>query len=665
MKKIILLFLFIIPFSYSQNKYYIYFKDKEINSGTSLNKNSALYTQTVNLLTERCIARRQKSMGKDNIVTFEDISLSKTYVNKLQTIGIKIENQLKWFNAVSAYLTDEQKAEVQDLSFVKSIEAVRVKKFTHEKTSSNAVMHKIGSGPTKAEYGFSYFQLNLSDIPAVHSKGITGDGIIIGILDNGFHWKEHESLINKKVIGEYNFVFHDSSTAYQTGDAAESGNHGTMVFSIIGGFKDNFMIGAAYNASFILAKTEDDRSESRIEEDNYAAALEWMEGLGADVTTSSLGYTTFDDTTYSYTYKDLDGKTTISAKAVELAFQRGVLTFSAAGNEGADTWYYIDTPADAADVIAVGAVNSDNNIAEFSSHGPTYDGRIKPEVVAMGVTDYGADVSASGGYSSYEYGSGTSYATPIASGVGALLLSAFPYLTNVQARNIILATADNTNSPNNTKGYGLISAEKAIAYPNLSDTSGSYRINKIFFSTNAIANAYIHYSTDSALFNTQSLSYDGSLKYSYAVPQYSNGQRIYFYFTYTDSAGSDFREPSTGSYALKYGQMEIVTSVINSSATKGSVLSTNYPNPFNPFDPLHPYTKIDFYPNSNENAKLIILDAIGQTVKVLFNGMAMMNPTSVTWDGRNDRGIMCASGVYYYILTIGGKSYGNKMVLVK
>jgi hypothetical protein len=662
MKKIILFFLLIVPFSYSQNKYYIYFKDKEVNSGTTLNKNSALYSRAVNLLTERGIARRQKSMGKDNIVTFEDLPLSKTYVGNLQSIGIKIENQLKWFNAVSAYLTEEQKAQVQNLSFVKSVEQVKVKKFTHEKTYPNTAIQKIKSGPTTAEYGDSYGQLNLSDIPEVHSKGITGDGIIIGILDNGFHWKEHESLINKKVIGEYNFVFHDSSTAYQTGDAAESGNHGTMVFSIIGGYKDNSIIGAAYNASFILAKTEDDRSESRVEEDNYAAALEWMEGLGVDVTTSSLGYTTFDDTTSSYTYKDLDGKTTISAKAVELAFQRGVLAFNAAGNEGADTWHYIDTPADAADVIAVGAVNSDNKVADFSSVGPTYDGRIKPEVVAQGVSDFGADVSTAGGYSSYENGSGTSFATPIASGVGALLLSAFPYLTNVQARNILLATADNAGSPDNSRGYGLISAEKAISYPNLSDTSGSYRINKIFFSTNAIANAYIHYSTDSVLFSTQSLPYDGSLKYSYGVPKYTSGQRIYFYFTYIDNAGSSFREPSEGSYAFKYGQMEIGTSVNDSEGTADYVLSTNYPNPFNPGSQS---TKINFYAKSNGNARLIILNAIGQTVKLLFNGVATAGKNTVAWNGKNDRGAMCASGVYYYILTVDGKSYGNKMVLIK
>ncbi|MGD1006659.1 MAG: S8 family serine peptidase [Ignavibacteriaceae bacterium] len=660
MKNIFVLFLLIIPFTFSQNKYLIYFKDKGINPTNVLDKNSAAYIEAVNHLMAHSITRREKVMGKDNIITFEDFSLNKDYINNLQAMGIKIENQLRWFNAVSAYLTSEQISQVTSSPFVKSVEPVRIIKFTKEKTFSKTGIEKTSGVPTQIDYGGAYGQLNLSDIPIVHSKGINGAGVIVGILDDGFIWKEHESLVNAKVLAEYNFVFHDSSTAPQPSQNTVYGYHGTMVFSIIGGYKDSSIIGSAYGASFILAKTEDDRSESHIEEDNYAAALEWMESLGVDLTTSSLGYNIFDDTTYSYTPADMNGITTICAKAANLAFQRGVLTFTAAGNEGGDSWNIIDTPADALDILAAGAVDSENNLADFSSRGPTADGRIKPDVVAQGVEAFGADVSS--GFSSYEVGDGTSFSTPISSGIGALLLSAYPYLTNVQVRNIILETSANANTPNNNIGYGLISAKRAISYPNLSDTSGNYRINKIFFSTNAITNAYIYYSLNSSLFSTQSLSYDGKLKYSFAVPQLTEEQVLSFYFTYLDNTGKSYREPSSGFYNFKYGQTNIVNSIISNVNTATEKLSNNYPNPFYSNSQ---YTYIDFYANSSENAKIIIFNTLGQRIKILFNGVATAGKNTVAWDGKNDRGAKCASGVYYYILNIEGKKYGNKMMIIK
>ncbi len=659
MKNIIVLFLLFAPFIISQNKYMIYFKDKGISLANSLNKNSTIYKEALSQLSERAIERREKVMPADKIITYEDLPIKKDYVTQLENLGIKIQNKLNWFNAVSAYLTEDQKNKIEEFSFVKKIDPVRILKFNPEKIQIKNQLNKIGSSFSQIDYGPAYGQLKLSDIPIVHSKGINGKGVIIGILDNGFHWRDHESLVNKKIIGEYNFVFHDSSTAPQPGDSPESGLHGTYVFSILGGYKDSSIIGAAYNASFILAKTEDDRSESHIEEDNYAAALEWMEGLGVDITTSSLGYNIFDDTTYSYTYKDMDGKTTICAKAVELAFQRGVLTFTAAGNEGNQAWYYVDTPADGLHIIAVGAVDANNNVAGFSSRGPTYDGRIKPDVVAQGVNVYGAAVV--NGFNAYGYNSGTSAATPIASGCGALLLSAFPYLTNIQARNILLETADNYSTPNNDRGYGLISAEKAIEFPNLSDSSNYFKINKIFFSQNGIqsGSAEIHFTTNDSNFVSSSLSFDGSLKYYYTLPQMINGQIINFYFTYSDTIGNNIREPLSDYFNFKYGQLDITSGSLQNSIEFNNVLSNNYPNPFSS------KTNISFNAQGNEIARLVILNTIGQTVKVLFNGVAASGINTLVWDGKSDRVIKCASGVYYYILSLNGKKYGNKMVLVK
>ena len=218
-----------------------------------------------------------------------------------------------------------------------------------------------------------------------------------------------------------------------------------------------------------------------------------MENLGVDVTSSSLGYNEFDPETYSYTYADMDGKTTIVTKAAELAFQRGVVTITAAGNEGNKKWYYIIAPADGFNTVAVGAVDSDNNIATFSSRGPTYDGRIKPDIVAMGVNVYGA---SSNGTNLYTYGSGTSSATPIAGGIAALLLSAYPYLTNEQVRSIFHETSDNSENPNNERGYGLLSAAKAISFPNLERSGNNFILHKAFMDSFSVSNVQLHYSTD-------------------------------------------------------------------------------------------------------------------------------------------------------------------------
>lgn len=666
MKKIILLALLLVPLVYSQNKYLIYFKDKGIPPDGSLSKTSALYKDALSLLTPRAIARREKVMPSGNIITYEDLPIRQDYIGKLESIGVKIENKLRWFNAVSAYLTDNQITQIRSLPFVEKVDPVRVIYVKHGESEVNPGLNKTSSSPEQADYGPSFGQYQLSGIPIVQSKGLNGSGIIIGILDNGFHWKDHESLTNRKVIHEYNFVFHDSSTAWQPGDDPSSGYHGTYVFSILAGYKDSSIIGPAYNASFILAKTEDDRSESRIEEDNYAAALEWMESLGVDITTSSLGYNIFDTASTSYTYQDLNGNTTISAKALSLAFQRGVLTFTAAGNEGDSQWYYIDTPADAFNSIAVGAVDSNNKLAIFSSHGPTADGRIKPDLVAQGLNVYGANVDPTrgGGFNQYFIESGTSAATPIACGIGALLLNAFPYLNNIQARQILLETSNNYNSPDNNIGYGLISAEMAIAYPNISDSSGNFRINKVFFSNNGIKNnsALIYYSTGTTNFTSAPLNYDGTLKYTFTVPQSLDGQLVNFYFNYTDTLGNIVREPAANFYQITIDSFDVVLNNKPSSTDSVRILGVSYPNPLTPKNSL---VRINFYARTNENAKLVLYNSIGQVVRVLYEGSAITGTNTVSWDGRNSNGIMCSSGVYFYRLNLGGKDYYNKLMIVK
>ena len=312
---------------------------------------------------------------------------------------------------------------------------IRVRKFVFKspELESPSELFRQPDNLFDFDYGPSFGQLQLSDVPAVHSKGITGEGVLLGLLDTGFNWKNHESLKDATVVAEYDFIFKDEITANDSLDNLRQHDHGTLVFSIAGGFKEGSLIGSAFGSDFILAKTEDIRSEKHIEEDNYAAALEWMESYGVDITSNSLGYSTFDPQEFSYTYSDMDGKTTIVTKAAELAFRRGVVTISSAGNEGALSWRYITAPADGINTLGIGAVDNSNQLASFSSRGPSFDGRIKPDVVTQGVGVYCA---AAGNFSGYITASGTSVSAPIASGVAALLLSAYPHLKNTQVRSI-------------------------------------------------------------------------------------------------------------------------------------------------------------------------------------------------------------------------------------
>jgi subtilisin family serine protease len=650
---------FLSDSTFSQQKYYIYFKDKGIKTGEFLSKSSFEYQKALDNLSPRSIDRRIKNMGEENIITYDDLPIEQNYVKELILHGVKIQNELTWFNAVTTYLTESQRNTIRKLSFIDKIETVRVFRFKRNEMISSNYLVKETASQDQIKYGSSFTQLNLSGIPTVHEQGITGDGVLIGILDTGFKWKEHESLVNAKVIAEYDFMFKDSVTADQPEDLQGQHNHGTAVFSVIGGYKDSTLIGAAYNSSFVLGKTEDVRSETRIEEDYYAAALIWMESLGVDITTSSLGYNIFDDSVYSYTYSDMDGKTTVVTKAAELAFQRGVVTVTAAGNEGNNSWFHIIAPGDGFNTTAVGAVSYDTVLAYFSSRGPTADGRIKPDIVAQGVGVFSASAS---GYSFYNYVNGTSMATPIAAGVAALLLSAHPYLKNTQVRNILLESAGNFSSPNNEIGYGLVSAADAISYPNLNNVNDVNELNKIFINENGVntSSVKLNYTVNGKDYTSQDMLFDGVMRFTAELPVQTQDQLISFYFSFSDTMGNILREPDGNTtYKFKYGDLNIYHNSSIPLPQDYDILSQNYPNPFNS------KTTIKFIAASVEPAELIIIDAIGQKVKTLFKGLTKIGENTIQWNGFNDSGLAVSSGVYIYILKLSGAEYGKKMILLK
>lgn len=679
MKKII--FLIIIAsasFVAAQTKYMIYFKDKGIAASASLQKSSSFYKIAEHQLTPQAIERRKQVMGEDNYITFEDIPLNENYIHQVESLGIKIANKLKWFNAVSAYLTDEQINRVKELSCVEKIESVRISKKRLDENNLNDLgsnyspkpLNKISS-PTGLNYGLSLTQNALSDIPTVHDLGINGNNVIIGILDTGFRWKTHNSLKNLIVLNEKDFIQNDVVTENQSGDASNQDAHGTAVFSIMAGFDEGNIVGPAYGAKFLLAKTEYVPTETRAEEDNYAAALEWMEAQGVQITSSSLGYTTFDDPTASYTYANMDGKTTIVAKAANLAFDRGVSTFTAAGNEG-NYWGVgkggIVSPGDSPNMLTVGAVDANKLVASFSSRGPTSDGRLKPEIMAMGVSDRHA--VAGGNYAS---GNGTSYATPIAAGVAGLLKSTWTHLTNAQIRKTFIECGDKTTTPDNNYGYGLISAKRVISYPNLSRTNTVYNVlNKVFIDANGVnaSTVRLNYKIETGLLQTVSMNstvFNTTLKYYYSLPATTFGNNIEFYFTYQNNSGVTVREPvGSSNYKFSYGSMNIsnLTSVENIKEIPAQFyLEQNYPNPFNPS------TVISYKLAERSNVTLKVFDMLGREVAVIVNEEQQPGiyrtqfTTSPT--GRQVLNSQLSSSVYFYRLQAGNFVQTKKMMLLK
>jgi serine protease AprX len=311
-----------------------------------------------------------------------------------------------------------------------------------------------GEAAPSLDYGMSYGQLDLMNVIPLHDANRFGEGVLVAMLDTGYN-RAHESLIHLDVVAERDFINNDPVTKNEPGDPPTQHNHGTYTLSALAGYAPGELIGPAWAASFALAKTERVDVEIQQEEDDFVAGLEWADSLGADIVSSSLAY---DDW---YTYEDMDGNTAVTTIAADIAASRGIAVVNAAGNAGPLPWPGIMAPADGDSVIAVGAVDYSGVIASFSSRGPTYDGRIKPDVCAQGVSVYAASPADS---LSYVWVGGTSLATPLAAGASALCLQMHPYWSPVVLRDELRAKADHAASPNNDYGWGVIDAYQTALY---------------------------------------------------------------------------------------------------------------------------------------------------------------------------------------------------------
>lgn len=433
----LLLFIMCLINSWAQDGYFVSFTDK---NGTpySLDKPEAY-------LSERAIERRIRQKIDINK---QDLPVNPAYVDSLRKAGIDVRHTTKWLNGAIIFSSNTTLMDTLNrVSFIQSIEK------TKPATSSRQPKQKLeptypSLKSTRANnYGEAWLQISKVNGHYLHDNGLTGEGMQIAVIDAGFY-RANELPITKhlwdnlQILGIKDFV-NPSSNIF-----AEN-THGMNVLSIMGGRLDQQYLGTAPDASYWLLRTEDASSEHPIEPDYWICALEFADSAGVDVVNTSLGYYEFDYPSKSYTYEDITSSTRASV-ASDIASSKGMLVVTSAGNEGNNSWHYIGVPADAQHCISVGAIDSDGVRASFSSYGPTYDQRIKPEVSALGVAV--AVQNSTGGISK---GNGTSFSAPIISGLATCLWQAMPDKNAQEIRQLIMNSSNQKDQPDNSLGYGI------------------------------------------------------------------------------------------------------------------------------------------------------------------------------------------------------------------
>lgn len=433
-----------------QDRYVVFFSDKN-QVEFSLDEPTAF-------LSERSIERRAKQGIQ---ITAQDLPVDINYVTQVEEKGANVYFTSKWLNACLAEMTTSQTTAVGSLSFVDSV--VYVAKGT--RLSLNPGTHNIAETFLEPESvsSTSTIQLGMMGADVMHEDGYKGEGMWIAVFDAGFpgvnQYKPFEHVFEEnRLIATKDFVGN-------SGNVFQYHTHGSSVFSNIASNYQE-VVGTAPKASFVLCVTEDVTSEYRIEEYNWLFAAEFADSIGVDVINGSLGYSTFSDSNMDYTYQDMNGQNTVVAKAAQIAASKGMLVVVSAGNEGSGSWKYIASPADARDVLTVGSVTSSYSKSSFSSVGPTSDGRVKPDVCAMGsgATIFYANMKngeVTGGR--VTTGNGTSYSSPQMAGFAACIWQANPDWNYSRVIEAIKFSGSNSLSPDSLLGYGVPNYSLAVS----------------------------------------------------------------------------------------------------------------------------------------------------------------------------------------------------------
>jgi len=461
MKKLFSLIAFLWCFQLvAQEDAWVFLKDKP-NASTFL-------ASPLTMLSQRALDRRTR---QNIALDTKDAPIEATYYNQIKNAtGITVLAKSKWLNAIQVQGTQTNINNLKTtFTFINRIEfanrSLNAKGVSLIKPIQKTKKNKFAETTTTFNYGNAANQIEMLKGDFLHEKGFTGTGMYIAVIDNGFPNVNTLNAFkrvrdNNQILGGYDFLKRSNDFYVKEYNGSTLINsHGTKVFSTIAGYIHNQFVGTAPDAFYYLFRTEDPVNEAPLEQTLWVEAAEKADSLGVDVINTSLGYTTFDNSNYNYTYADMNGKTTFISRGAEIGVSRGMIIVVSAGNEGNKVWKYINAPADVSTVFTVGAVNITKVIAPFSSYGPTSENNIKPDVLAQGesatIIDEVFDIPKTG--------NGTSYSSPIMAGVVACFWQAFPNLTNLQIMQKIRESADRYNNPNlqSQYGYGVPDFQKA------------------------------------------------------------------------------------------------------------------------------------------------------------------------------------------------------------
>ena len=423
MKKIILttiLFCAILGIASAQNSYWVFFTDKQ---NTTFDPYQYFDAKAI---------ERYALNGAD-LYDITNYPVNSEYASAVEKAAEELIGTSRWLNAAGVMATEEQISMIKQFPFVAGIQLI----------ASDMELAEINiTESINADYAGEQISIHHGELFKQHN--ISGKGVRVAVFDAGFpdvntHPAFQHLRDNNQIIKTWNFVKKNENVY-------EANSHGRMALSCIAGIMNGEqLLGMAPDAQFLLARTEV-AAEPKKEEVWWVQALEWADQNGADIVNSSLGYGK-----QRYILKNMDGKTSMVAKAANTAAQKGILVCNSMGNEGTDKeWKMLITPADADSVLSVGAVISIDRIASFSSFGPTADGRMKPNVVAMGEDNWVA-----GSKGNFTQASGTSFSSPMMAGFAACVKQLHPEYTAWQLKTEIEKSANHYPYFDYAFGYGV------------------------------------------------------------------------------------------------------------------------------------------------------------------------------------------------------------------
>ena len=429
-------------------------------------------------LSEKSMERR---LRQGIAIDSTDLPINPVYLEKISLTGASIKATSKWVKTVTVYLPDSSAIPaLKNLNFVDTLYCVWKGDLPQSDLLKSGQDKYVKSesydySPKREMnmYGNGYEQISMLNGNLLHDAGFKGKGMSIAVLDVGFQNSDQILALN------FNQVKKVKNFSHKLGDPLRSTEvHGTQVLSCMLANQPGIMVGTAPEADYYLFKTEVEGEEFPVEEDYWIAAMEYADSIGIDVVNTSLGYSTFDDLSMNHTCEQLDGHTILASRAASMAGNKGMLIFVAAGNEGNSSWGKITVPSDADNIITVGAVNAEGVIAAFSSRGPSADGRVKPDLCAMG--ESAATIKADG---NVYFNGGTSFASPILAGTGACLWQALPQKTNKEIMALMRSSGDRYATPDSIYGYGIPDVGKIYTDNNTDIAKVSKGNALLFFDT--------------------------------------------------------------------------------------------------------------------------------------------------------------------------------------